>query len=205
MIRLALGVLLVSLTAIGCVTTNVSGSKENMVPDTQAQEDEAGSIPVILSFNGYEKFRYRGGFKGLVCAPFEYNFDFVDASKAAVAITMKNNFKIANRQDAATLIDLTIVETDGALRCRLAAVYGMYCTGSVSIHASLMIKAPNGRVSSEKFWSYSKHGEESWTAGCDAAAEETDKNFSSAFRKLMKKVVSDTKVLTAPKPVASAR
>lgn len=194
---------LILLLVSGCGPTKVVGKSENLVPSASVVSKKSQIVPIYFLINGTKRFRYHLQHTNYACGGGGYDFQFADAAINAAAATIDSNFHRADTPENAVLVDLVITDMKAEVNCR-KTFFKIYCGGSTSISASLLLNAPDGRLTNESITAQSDETPESDGLACEVAPEEAEKNFNSAFKNLMTKMVSDTLKFVTDSTVASA-
>lgn len=180
---------LVLMGAGGCITTQKSGEVAAMTPEVAAPEVTS---PVTFKLDGSNKFRYQSNYTSFSCGAHSFNLDFRSKGRRAARETMGKVFDTSGSNTPEANVQLEILQTVPSINCG-PSLLGVHCRGSIAIRSKLQIDDGNGRSSQKEISVLSDDDGGSHSLFCAALGDETESNFSSAFRKLMEDVVKETK------------
>jgi hypothetical protein len=178
-------VLLVS----GCAPVKIAGKSGNLTPSNIVTSAKAPSVPVYFHLEGTKIFHHRLQYGTYACGGGGYVFEFADAAKIAAVTAIDKNFRRVDVREGAFWIDLVFTDLKVHVSCH-KGFFTITCGGSTKISASLLLKAPNGRASTEPLVVHSDDSPESEGIACEVVPNEAEKNFNSAFKNLMAAVIA---------------
>ncbi|MDD9907318.1 MAG: hypothetical protein OXT06_27390 [Rhodospirillaceae bacterium] len=180
---------LLVLMIYGCAPVKIDGKSESLAPANIVTSATAPSVPVHFHLDGTKTLNHRLQYATYARGGGGYIFDFSDAAKGAAITAIDKNFLRNDARNGSFWIDLVFSDLDVHVSCR-KGFFTITCGGSSKISASLLLKSPNGRSSTELLSVYSDDSEESEGIACEVVPNEAEKNFNSAFKNLMTAVIA---------------